>query len=791
MPSEKGVVWRIRMSNDHEISKEETLQDSSDDDSEQQEVIYKDLAEEQEEGFGAAGQGMTLDELIAEVGDCQEKEEEKADENEKVAEKPRRRRARAFADASEDDDHAGKKGKKKAAEGAAAKAKAKVPMRRTPAQPAPRTPAQPAARPAAAPAVSAGNGSPQAEAESGGGSLAASAASADAAAAPKPKGGPGRTGAPIPTVVLNQLSMFKVATAESSFLGEAAETSIKSIRRYIGVAATKLATLSDEKEIEEYEQHKKHLQMIETCIKLWKSWHNKKDLPRGLRMFNQQWSALDLFITSEPPVAMECRTIWELFLKVRSYEPEQLALALQSPRLTSIEPDVSKHFALADEYIGYMIVNVFGADGNSADVAGELADALKLFIDDRTKYNSALIDAIIDVRTFIAPPAAPGPAASALLQSMMRTTGKDHVGSSHEMVKALQQSPKHLAYVHQQVQNIFDRAGKTATVVDQLTSFIKDLSVKDTAWQELLQVLVGAVKWSTENVTEDTVVQLKTASSNVFDEFKAALAECVSFVVVGFIKGWALHFSSLNALSPDEVHWSIRNFLKACEAVTWCLMPYASWSYADRCYFPSSLPLILLWSMSYAICPVPQGVSGQGLWAWDMFFWSGRWGHSPFAMSERLAGRPLGTRVFGAWELSTDWEQRLPGSGCTTEARRRRGCGQAMRVCLVLEYLGVGVGPLGGARPCTRSALLHSAVVPRRGQWCDDEVVEDPVRPCFDRRGRGDRSAEARPSRERPLVPGEEAQHRVRGHFCGGILHPCARAAVERDLGRACWRAGG
>ena len=74
--------------------------------------------------------------------------------------------------------------------------------------------------------------------------------------------------------------------------------------------------------------------------------------------------------------------------------------------------------------MGYMVVNVFGQDGNSADVASDLADALKVFIDDRVKYPAALIDAIADVRTFVAPPAFPGPCASALLEGMLRLTSR-------------------------------------------------------------------------------------------------------------------------------------------------------------------------------------------------------------------------------------------------------------------------------------------------------------------------------------------------------------------------------
>ena len=166
------------------------------------------------------------------------------------------------------------------------------------------------------------------------------------------------------------------------FFGENSSVAPRSIRRYIGLCASKLGNLSDQGQIKELEVQKNSSQMIESCIKLWKGWKDKGNTDKAVVAFDQGWSSLLTFVQSDPIVDLGFLVIWELMLKVRTHTPMKLAEELTTSALSRRPVCAGDHAGRQAKYAGMMAANLLiKSNAATQAVAEHIGEGLATFYD--------------------------------------------------------------------------------------------------------------------------------------------------------------------------------------------------------------------------------------------------------------------------------------------------------------------------------------------------------------------------------------------------------------------------
>ena len=154
------------------------------------------------------------------------------------------------------------------------------------------------------------------------------------------KPGPGRPEQSILEVGERQWSSFSTATEGSLYFGERSQVQLRAILRYTVTCSQKM--LSNQRKQPEYEMIRKKLQIIESAIKLHRSWTCKRSVQQGITEFLASWDTLMVFCDATPKVKLTCAFLWDLLLQVRASAVEKDALVddLKRDKLEARFPDL-------------------------------------------------------------------------------------------------------------------------------------------------------------------------------------------------------------------------------------------------------------------------------------------------------------------------------------------------------------------------------------------------------------------------------------------------------------------
>ena len=151
----------------------------------------------------------------------------------------------------------------------------------------------------------------------GSGRLQAQPKLAPEAPTPEENAGRGRKPKPLTKVCEEHMRDFNVGNESSLHFGGEMEVVLRSLRRYITIAQKLLpppGTLTEEtEEIVETRLQAKQLQMIESCMIMWRAWNAKAKTAVTRAQFQSSWQQLMRFLTSSPAIHLECKVMWEAY----------------------------------------------------------------------------------------------------------------------------------------------------------------------------------------------------------------------------------------------------------------------------------------------------------------------------------------------------------------------------------------------------------------------------------------------------------------------------------------------
>ena len=88
--------------------------------------------------------------------------------------------------------------------------------------------------------------------------------------------------------------------------------------RWANVARTKASSVSDAEEKARYERAGKRLNIMDSCIKIHRSWiHRGSDTAKAFADFSSAWSVLEAFAASEPKESICSPFMQNFFLEIK------------------------------------------------------------------------------------------------------------------------------------------------------------------------------------------------------------------------------------------------------------------------------------------------------------------------------------------------------------------------------------------------------------------------------------------------------------------------------------------
>jgi len=126
---------------------------------------------------------------------------------------------------------------------------------------------------------------------------------------------------------------FAEADSRSLFFSKSSDIQRRLVVRWANAARSKAAGSGPNKE--KYEAAQKRLQIIESCIKIHRSWvYKSTDLDRSLSDFHSGWDVLEEFARSQPAQPISCPFIWGWKLELQASQALDSAIDIV-PELTN------------------------------------------------------------------------------------------------------------------------------------------------------------------------------------------------------------------------------------------------------------------------------------------------------------------------------------------------------------------------------------------------------------------------------------------------------------------------